>query len=141
MWANSPGKGDEKLIKSRDKFGDYFAPWCVDELDNIVGWTGCDIVVISTWRAYCDVKYLWEHRRLPGKCIGATPVGLDDKGPETIRGLEVKAWCERNGMPDKFAIIDDNNEFNEFGADNYIRTNPRWGLTRLESEKVISLLI
>lgn len=141
MWANSPGRGDEKLIKSRDKFGDYFAPWCVDELDNIVGWTDCKIVVISTWRAYCDVKYLWEYRRLPGKCLGATPVGLDDKGPETVRGLEVEQWCKVNGVPDKFVIIDDINEFQEFGAEHYIQTNSKLGLTRVESEKAINLLL
>lgn len=138
LWSHHKVNG----VTSRDKFGDYFAPWCVDELSNIVAWTGCDIVVISTWRAYMDPKYMWEYRRLPGKCVGATPVGLDDKGPEITRGLEVKAWCEKNGMPDKYAIIDDNDEFTGvFGGDFYIQTNPKHGLTRKESEKAINLLI
>jgi len=138
LWSHHKNSG----VCSRDQFGDYFAPWCVDELKHIVNFTDCYIVVISTWRAYLDVFHFWKERRLPGIVLGATPVGIDDKGPEITRGLEVKIWCEKHGTPEKFAILDDNDEFTGvFGGEQYVQTNPKFGLTRTETEKVINLLL
>lgn len=131
MYASTPTK-----TKSRDQFGDYFAPWCVDELKYIVNFTGCDIVISSTWRAYCDVNHLWDFRRLPGKVIGSTPFG------EGARGEEVRAWCENNGMPEKLAIVDDIDEFTKhWGGEYFVKTDQKFGLTRVETEKIINLLI
>lgn len=130
MYAQTEG-----VAKSRDQFGDYFAPWCVDELKNIIHFTGCDIVISSTWRVYCDVQYLWKERRLPGRIVGQTPLG-------GLRGDEVMSWCATNGIPDKFAILDDIDEFtNVWGAKQFIKTNPKIGLTRVESEKIINMLL
>jgi hypothetical protein len=130
MWKYKPD-----IVKSRDQFGDYFAPWCVDELAHLVRFTGCELVISSTWRVYMDVKHMWEFRRLPGTVIGQTPQLLLE------RGLEVKAWCEENGTPDKFAIIDDIDEFtNAWGGDHFVQTVDKYGWTRKETERLIELL-
>lgn len=142
IWSLNKDRG----VKSRDAFGDYFAPWCVEELQHIVNFTGCDIVISSSWRVHTDVHRMWEQRRLPGKLLGITPVGLGIPvgafSAETTRGLEVEAWCMLNGIPEKFAILDDIDEFTGvWGGNNYVKTNAKFGLTRTETEQVINLLM
>jgi hypothetical protein len=130
MYALTPTK-----TKSRDQFGDYFAPWCVDELAYIVQFCDPDIVISSTWREYCDVKHLWEFRRLPGRIIGQTP-------SSGLRGSEVEEWLIEYGRKEsKFVIVDDIDEFTGvFGEKSFVQTNQKYGLTRAETEKIISIL-
>lgn len=147
LWKYNPD-----FIKSRDKFGSYFAPWCVDELKALVNLTGCDIVISSTWRAFCDVQHLWEYRMLPGKCIGRTPIGSETAyeiknnivNPalyQIKRGEEVQRYMELFGTPDKYAVIDDIDEFTGTSVEaNFVKTNPKYGWTRKETEKLIELL-
>jgi hypothetical protein len=150
MWRYKPD-----LVKSRDQFGDYFAPWCVDELRALVNLTGCDIVISSTWRAFCDVKHLWEYRGMPGTCIGRTPIGHESRESvirnsmvnvdptlyQIKRGEEVQLYIDMFGKPDKMAIIDDIDEFTGTPVEKYfVQTNEKYGWTRKETERLIELL-
>lgn len=102
----------------------------------------CSIVISSSWRKSRSVddlgnileKYNIDRHRI----IDKTPVNSSGE----IRGNQIKAWMEAN--PDimkqvsHYLILDDDNDMTYFlNTPHFIRTNPKLGLSWLETEQAL----
>jgi len=112
---------------------------CISFLNKIIAKTGAVIVVTSSWRINRNVEKLQallEDKGFVGRVIDMVEV-LEDWF--ATRDDEIKLWLNRNGMPDSFILIDDQDvpKFNS----RLVKTKPNNGLSQ-ESEvgKAISLL-
>lgn len=145
----------EQGKETRDADGALFDPEAVENLRNVVESTQCVIVVTSTWRISGEerITQLWEHRNMPGKLIGVTPVMLHAtyQNPRTkelmekpeweTKGYEVNTWLEINAEPkDLFAIVDDENPFLHRQQERLVQTHESEGLTKEAAKKIIDKL-
>lgn len=96
------------------------------------------VVVSSTWRhgkMRADLQNMLTRNGFTGLVIGKTPWLCKP------RGLEVKAWLtdtRRNVV--SFAIIDDDDDFDEFGRDRLVQTSFSGGLLDEHVDKVRQVL-
>lgn len=125
-------------MEEKDRFGVVFDPDCVRNLAKIIGNTGADIVVSSTWKYFMsldDFHEMWNYRKLPGKVIGMTPNVAGE------RGVQINAWLNEHSV-DNHAIIDD------LDADNFTSSqiphlfiaNPYTGLDEDTADRIIDFL-
>ena len=131
--------------KTRDCFGRFFDPKCVDSLKRIVETTGARIVITSSWRNYLSIFQfilLWQFRKMPGILAGITPKC------STYRGDEIDGWLKKHKNISRYVILDDMDHLqyntaaksNRFGTQdkpnkNVIRT---WATTQEKSIQRIS---
>ena len=123
----------------RDIYGFLFQPTCVENLNRIIKETGAKIVISSTWRSsgLKVLKQMFADRGVKGEIIGTTPIStIDDL--YFRREDEIKAWLEKNGLPDKFIATDDMT-LNELGK-NWIKTSALKGITPEVKDKAIDFL-
>ena len=122
-------------IKTEDRFGQYFAPYCIEALHKIIRATDCKIVISSTWRkaGLQNMKEMWAYRNLLGEVYDITPM------LNLIRGDEVDAWLEENTV-DSFCIIDDDADFHSHHDKLFVQTNPNIGLTDELANMCIEIL-
>lgn len=125
----------------RDEFGNIFDPLTIRYLKYIINKTDAKTVVTSTWRlsGIEFIKSMWKQRGLPGEVIGITPF-LSGK----IRGEEIRSHLmleNQKGIDiESYVIIDDDNDMLEGQKNNFVRTNPVYGLTLSDAEKCIEIL-
>lgn len=137
-----------------DRFGYAFDPKAVANLANILTDTGAEIVISSSWKSIglANLVELWENRGLPGKIIDITPntisdefllnANLDDMELLPIKGVEIKEWLTNHGRQvSHYAIIDDESGMLLEQQPHFVRTNPQFGITRTDSQKVINILM
>lgn len=128
------------LLKEKypDKHGYSFDPRCVKVLRWLL--EECPevkIVITSTWKGMGLTKLLdmWKTRGLPGEVIGVTPE-LPGK-----RGKEIAAWLSKYPNPvDEYVIVDDDTDMLEGQLSNFVKTDPMFGLTVDDCNKVIKIL-
>lgn len=122
-----------------------FDPRNVRRLNRITEATGASIVVSSSWRhmfpSMADMRHLLRAAGVDGRVIGRTP--LDGaRVEEHNRGLEIKYWLDSTGYRVlSFVILDDVDEFQDFGSDRWIQTG--WatgGLLDEHTERAIEML-
>jgi hypothetical protein len=124
--------------KNPDKYGYSFDPRCVKVLKWIL--EECPevkIVVTSTWKGIglLNLLDMWKIRDLPGEIIGITPE-LPGK-----RGKEIAAWLAKSLDPvEKYVIIDDDTDMLEDQKPYFVKTDPMFGLTIDDCNKVIKIL-
>ena len=136
-----------------DKFGYAFDPKAVANLANILSETGAEIVISSSWKSIglANIVDMWEYRGLPGKIIGTTPntvsdefllnANLDDMELLPIRGMEIKEWLTNHGKQvSHYAIIDDECGMLPEQQPHFVQTNPQFGITKKDAEKVTNIL-
>lgn len=136
-----------------DRFGYAFDPKAVANLTNILTETGADIVISSSWKSIglANLVDMWEFRGLPGKIIGITPntvsdefllnANLDEIELLPIRGMEIKEWLTDHGKQvSHYAIIDDESGMLPEQQTHFVQTNPQFGITRDDSQRVINIL-
>lgn len=126
---------DDLNSKTRDEYGHLFDPRACNWLEYIIGKTDAKIVISSTWR-YAGVKGmqdLWKYRDLSGEVIDITPhlTGW--------RGVEIKAWLDKNEV-DSFCIIDDDNDMLDSQIDNFVLVNGKFGLSLKDANRAIEIL-
>ena len=122
--------------KGRPKFD----PKCVRNLKYIIERTGADIVVSSDWKyidSYKDLLNMWEERNLPGFLTDVTP------NLSKHRGDEIDSWLMECGQYCNYVIIDDlpKDCFNNHQYDRLISINPMEGLTQIDADKAIKILL
>ena len=120
----------------RDSYGKYFDPRCIIHLEAIINFTGCKIVISSTWRkdGLTKMKNLWEYRDLPGEIVGVTPV------LNMERGEEIKNYLEEHDYITDYCIIDDDSDMLPEQMNNFVKTSNKFGLTHQDAERVINIL-
>lgn len=104
---------------------DYIDPELVARVGMVVGKTGADIVLSSTWRLQKG------DRRLVEEALGAVGISLLDATPSLggPRSGEIRAWLDDNPGVVRFAIFDDDEDAG-FGLErSFFRTDPEVGLT------------
>ncbi|CEM33400.1 unnamed protein product [Vitrella brassicaformis CCMP3155] len=113
-----------------------FRAHCMRELKRIVDETGCDIVFSSSWRNYKANCALASDKLLSHGVpmwISATPSISFEQ-----RSLEVSRWLEANPSVDRYVILDDI-DFS-FDDPNFVKTDPRTGLTSEDADRAIAIL-
>ena len=140
-------------IEPIDRFGYAFNPKAVANLANILTETGAEIVISSSWKSIglANIVDMWEYRGLPGKIIDTTPntvsdefllnANLDDMELLPIRGMEIKEWLTNRGKQvSHYAIIDDESGMLPEQQSHFVQTNPQFGITKKDVEKVTNIL-
>lgn len=119
-----------------DKYGYSFDPRCVKNLQLILKeCPDVKIIISSTWKSMGLTKLLdmWKIRGLPGNIVDITPVYAEN------RGREIAVWLSRNPVDD-YVIIDDDSDMLKEQLDNFVKTDPKFGLTVDDCKKVIKIL-
>ena len=137
----------------QDRFGDAFNPDAVENLSKVIAETGAVIVVSSSWKFFGldKMQEMWKERNLPGQVIGITPntisdemllnANLDDMDSLGFKGLEINEWLSKHGkLIDKYAILDDENNFLPEQQPHFVQTNPKCGITKEDAKRVIKIL-
>lgn len=94
---------------------------------------------------------MWENRGLPGKIIDITPntvsdefllnANLEDMELQPIKGVEIKDWLtSHEKQVSHYAIIDDECGMLPEQQPHFVQTNPQFGITRDDSQRVINIL-
>lgn len=131
----------------------------VERLNKVLTSTGASVVLSSAWRyliyrgdmTLSGIDWLFRsHGLLAGKIVGIT--GKDpervnmqyDGRPESWRvdhdrGLQITLWVAENGVR-KYAVVDDLDLGITAGGHPFVRTNPRYGLTQENADKLTKLL-
>lgn len=108
--------------------------------------TGAQVVVSSAWRiafSIEELQWLLEGAGFTGSVKGVTP-DLSRRPKMTlyvpaVRGDEVAEYIKELGEEVSFAALDDLADSGPV-ADNWVLTDPNFGLTRAEVEKAVTLL-
>lgn len=94
------------------------------------------IVVSSTWRSW-GIPWL---KRILGKNGIDTSKIIDVTGYERgIRGVQIKAWLNRNPEVKQFAILDDDSDMGEL-MDSFVKIDNQIGLTIRNARQAIKLM-
>jgi len=129
--------------KNPDKYGYAFDLRCVKNLQWILNeCPDVKIVISSSWKfmKLHNLLDMWKIRELPGEIIDVTP-DLLHTPIETSRGMEIDEWLSKHPEVERYVIIDDDSDMLESQLNNFIKTNPTYGLTVEDSVKVIQILI
>jgi hypothetical protein len=115
-------------------------------LGRIVDLTQCRLVLSSTWRQSNDqltrLKIALEDK---GMILHDVTPTLDSPIPGSViilgkpRGLEIQAWIDDHGAPDRFVIVDDMSDM-EHLLPHLVRTRSTVGLTPTIADEIIAAL-
>lgn len=128
--------------KYKDKYGFIFDPVCVARFNEIMEKTSAKIVLSSSWRmAGLDtMKKCFGVRGVDGDLIDLTPISTIDDW-FISRGEEIEFWLSRNGMPDKFVVIDDASLGEEYDKwKGFFKTTMTTGITEEIKDNIINYL-
>lgn len=118
-----------------DKFGYAFDSKAVENLATILEETGAEIVISSSWKflGLQTLQKMWKDRNMPGTILDITPDG-DNKG------LKIDEWLlKHEGQVSGYAIIDDENDMQPEQQGHFVQTNPQFGITLKDAERVITI--
>lgn len=134
---------ENSACKTKDIYGYYFAPYCMDVLKYILIRTGAEIIFSTDWRknGLEEIKELWLQRGypFPDRLYGITPLL-----PSAKRGDEITASI--NGIGDRgkrlfsYAIIDDIDDMGKQHEGRFVQINKRYGLTMADAPRIIEIL-
>lgn len=119
-----------------DKFGYAFDSKALENLATILEETGAEIVISSSWKflGLQTLQKMWKDRNMPGTILDITPDG-DNKG------LKIDEWLlKHEGQISGYAIIDDENDMQPEQQGHFVQTNPQFGITLKDAERVITIL-
>lgn len=130
-------------ITHKIEMTDILCPIATSNLGHILDlYPDCFIVVSSSWRKSRSIEdlgnILHKYHIDKSRIIDKTPVN----SKEEIRGNQIKAWIDNNPQimqkVSHYVILDDDNDLTYFlSTPNFIRTNPKVGLSWLETEQVL----
>ena len=144
-----------------DEDGALFDPEAVANLAYIIEKVpDIKIIISSSWRfkGWEWMNRLWVKRQLPGTIFSFTPVlkvvcfvdkinRIDTTSvyPLGTRGLEINEWLRNNASLNpfsyKFVILDDDKDLLLRQQDNFILTDPYYGITKESVLKALEILL
>ncbi len=132
---------------------------CLRNLEDIVKYSGCHIVISSSWRK-CNIQWIRDVFKLrgfkyPERIIGETMRGYQfvEKGCHLPipRGAEIKSWLDQyirykkgegfTKLTIPYVIIDDNSDMLLEQADNFVQTETKIGLTKKNVVDIVAILL
>jgi hypothetical protein len=121
-----------------------FDPACVAQLNRIIGSTGAEVVMSSSWRLDFEVSEMRRFLFMRGilrPLLDFTPrLAVDERGLAQPRGKEIQSWlASRTTQPDAFVILDDDDDMDEL-TPYLVRTDFERGLTHEDADRAIALL-
>lgn len=128
--------GGERL---RDCFGRRFDPGCVAYLRDVIGSTGADIVITSSWRQYLSplaMRLMWKTRGMPGAVKGCTPRISEN------RGMEIRKWLSSHQDVVSYVILDDMDK-RQFDTDQHVHLvtcDHFGGMSSEDAERAVQIL-
>ena len=143
-------------LDTDDYFGNLFSPEAVENLQRIIETTNAQIVISSSWRfaGIGGLRTMWNRRQLPGYIYDITSLYVADDfirehmGEEdfdyteaifSTRELEISSWLRDHPETTNYVILDDLSSMKRYEA-NYVRINPKKGITRENTEQAITIL-
>ena len=127
---------------TRDEYGERFDSLALRALKWIVDQTGAKIVMSSTMRndGMERLRSMWKYRECPGELIGITPDHSRITGSTLQRGKEIQEYLAKAVDVESYAILDDDNDMEPLQFRNFVQTDPQYGLTFKDAEKIIAIL-
>lgn len=122
--------GHERTIENLD-------PICIKIVQMVVEETGCIICLSSDWRYRWDYKDLGKKLGLP--ILFETEHYIHHDRDEGQRSKEIKEIVE-GLQPEKFAILDDNEYYDEFEGMNFVDTMEEVGIGYMDYKLLIEYL-
>ncbi len=110
----------------------------IQRLDKIVGKTGTEVVLSSTWRLYPTAKNVLEEK-LKAKNIFLLDSTIEIRkklSARVSRSEEIAEWLTRHPEVREFAIVDDNDDAGEFFPSSFFQTTFQEGLTEEIAERI-----
>lgn len=153
-----------KVIIQEDKFGHIFDPFAVKNLSKIISETRADVVIYSFSNRMSSsdelifIQEMWKERHLPGEVIDIYPVDYNDYellyyklkfenqnnvpvNEDVVKGVFIRLWLSLYGENVKnYAIIDSSNNFLPEQQSLFVQTNPEYGISKENAERVIMIL-
>lgn len=121
----------------------HFDPNAVILLNRIIRETNCKIVVSSSWRYFEECDSILFLSGVRGDIIGHTPMNIDRHSSKIYkpmkRGEEIHQWLENNEW-DKYLILDDDPDMEEYQKERFIQTDPNLGLTGCDTYLAIEMM-
>ncbi|CAB4196772.1 hypothetical protein UFOVP1290_292 [uncultured Caudovirales phage] len=118
----------------------HLNPEAVRLVNLLVDKTGAEVILSSTWRnrySIDEMNAMLSMRGATFKIVGITPVFFSFRG----RGGEIKDFLEDLDGEITFVILDDINQFHDYGFDEqFIQTTEEDGLTMAHIERAIKVL-
>jgi len=128
----------KKNILSKDDFGEFFAPHCVENLRVLIEKTQGKIVFSSKWKdqGFDFLKNMWKIRYPFGELMGCTPDILNSK-----RGEEIETWLQNNEW-DNYVILDDMTTmcFKLHHISHLVTCDEMFGFTKKDLNKALNIL-
>ena len=144
-----------------DEDGALFDPEAVNNLACIIEKVpNLKIIISSTWRlkGWEWMNRLWVKRKLPGTIFSFTPIlevvcfvdNINRKDTTSVypigtRGLEINEWLRNNASLNpysyKYVILDDDKDLLLRQQDNFILTDPFYGITKETVVKALEILL
>lgn len=119
-----------------------FNPASCQILNKIIEETGCKIVLSSTWRldGISKMNALFKHFGLP-QIYDVTPSLAYKYDTILCRGKEIDKWLSEHPEVTKYAIVDDDNDMEEYQLPYFVKTDAYTnGLNEEIAEKIIKIL-
>jgi hypothetical protein len=117
---------------------------CVENLNKLVELTNARIILTSTRRINKTVEEfeaIMHRRGFAGKV--ADKINHNTELSSTTRTEEIREWINRNGVPDKYVIIDDDSRIADVGEPyihHWVRTSYHRGLDESALEQALRIL-
>lgn len=135
---------------SNMKVDSDLSPSALYHLHEIIEYTGCKIVISSTWRhgeSLETMKGWFLDPLISDAIIGKTPCfefkeELKDKSGRVQRGEEIYWWVNEGPYKDeitRYAVLDDDNDMDAV-RENFFITEPTDGLNNTTKKKVVEHL-
>ena len=123
----------------------FFDSNCTKLLDEIVEKTNASIIITSSWRRG-DLKWLKGLFKIRGFKNYKKIIGETERKIDCPRGWEIRSWLMKRKYEGKnninnYVIIDDDADMLYEQKDNFVRTDTAKGLTTLNKNKIIKILI
>lgn len=120
--------------KTEQRFMGYLGinPKLAARIKTIIRETECKVVLSSTWRL--DAEFREEVERVVCRFIDVTPNHV----PLRFRGNEIQSWLDEHPQVTKYAIVDDNSDFNP--GQPLFQTSNVTGITDVIMKKIINYL-
>lgn len=128
-------------LPDSDKYGPIFDPKTVNNLQRLIGETGTEVVIISSWRYILSnqsLREMWKDRGLP-----ETLIHILDPNRELSnfsKGEQIENFISSQPNNPYVILDDESEEFLDFQLSHLIHINPVTGLKKENVDQAILIL-
>jgi hypothetical protein len=133
----------KKEVIAEDGYSE-FNHRCVENLNSLIEQTDARIILTSTRRINKTVEEfeaIMHRRGFAGQI--ADKINQNTELSSATRSEEIREWLSRNGVPEKYVIIDDDSRIADMGEPyihHWVRTTYHLGLDESALEQALKIL-